>query len=289
MRNTNNAIKEVGSAAMPTPHADGSFDPVLTDKDLLKCGWRWMIASLTYNYETQQSGSVALAERDALKKIYAGDGTGYLASVENSFKYFNITPHMGGLVLGAALAVEDSGHAESIEAARDLKIGLMGPLSGVGDTVFAILIPTIMGSIAAYMGQSGNTFGMFLWLALNIVIYLLVVNSWKIGYQFGTALITSLSDRISIFTEAASVLGLTVVGALIATVVKIQTGLSFAMGDVVMNIQSDVLDPIMLCLLPVAVTVIVYFLVKKHINMNAIILGIIAVSCLCAATGILVP
>ena len=35
----------------------------------------------------------------------------------------------------------------------------MGSLSGVGDTIFAILIPTIFGSIAAYMGQAGNPVG----------------------------------------------------------------------------------------------------------------------------------
>lgn len=273
--------------AIPTPLADGTYEPVLTKKDLNRCGIRWMMASLTYNYATQQAPSVALAENDALKKIYRGDEEGYHKAVENSFRYFNITPHMGGLLLGAAIAVEDKGHTKSLEAVQDLKIGLMGSLSGVGDTIFGILIPTIMGSIAAYMAQSGNPFGALLWLVLNFCIFIWVSRSWSLGYRFGTSLISTLADKISIFTESAAILGLTVVGALIPSVVKITMGLSFTMGKVSLNVQEGVLDQILVGLLPVLLTALVYYLVKKKVNMNLIILGIIVVSWVCAAFGIL--
>ena len=89
----------------PTRLSDGSYEPMLTNKDLMKCGWRWMIASLTYNYASQQACSVVLAEQEALRKVYRGDEAGYKASLANCFKYFNITPHMGGLLLGAGLAI----------------------------------------------------------------------------------------------------------------------------------------------------------------------------------------
>lgn len=279
-----------------TLRADGSdrtasgaagYKPVLTDKDLGKCGRRWMIASLTYNYATQQALSVVLAEQDALRKVYGKDTAGFKRSLSNCFRYFNITPHMGGLLLGAALAVEDRGHNSSLDAVQDLKVGLMGPLSGVGDTLFGILIPTIMGSISGYMAQGGNIFGALLWLALNIVVYVLVANSWKIGYRFGTSLITTLADKIAAFTEAASVLGLMVVGALIPTVVKINMGLTFTMGEVTLSVQEGILDQILLGMLPIAATAAVYALLKKKVSMNLIIVGIIVFSCVCASFGIL--
>ena len=53
-------------------------------------------------------------------------------------------------------------------------------------------------------------------------------------------------------------MGLSVVGALIATSVKMTTGLNFKVGEVKLALQADVLDKIMPALLPVLLTVLVY-------------------------------
>ena len=255
------------------PLSDGSFEPVLTDKDLEKCGRRWKMAVHGFNYETQLAPSVVFAEADALRKIYADDEEGYKRSLENAGRYFNATPPVSGLLLGAALAIEDKQHNQGLDAVQDLKVGLMGSLSGIGDSILWTLIPTVFGSIAAYMAQDGNPVGIFLWLAVG---------------KFGTSLITSLADKIPVFTEAMSILGLTVVGALIPSVVKINVGLTFAMGEVSLGLQEGILDKIMLGLLPCAATALVYLLIKKKVNLIAIIVGIIVLSMVLAAFGILV-
>ena len=265
----------------------GARKPVLTSADLTKCGLRWFMSVLTFNYETQLACSVVFAEKHALRKIYQDDDEAYKKSLENQFRYFNITPPVAGFLLGAGLAMEDTRGTDALDAVQDLKVGLMGSLSGVADTIIWILVPTIMGSIAAYMAQAGNPVGMFIWLFVALFVVLLKVKSWNIGYKFGAALITTLADKVSAFTEAASILGLTVVGALIPTVVKINTGLTFTMGDVSLGLQEGILDAILVGLLPVCATAIVYALVKRGVSMTWIIIGIVVLSCLGAATGVL--
>lgn len=85
-----------------------------------------------------------------------------------------------------------------------------------------------------------------------------------------------------------SVLGLTVVGALIPSVVSITVGLTFTMGDVTLNFQEGILDMIMLGIMPVLATWIVHVLIKRRVNLIAIIMAIIVISMVCSAFGILV-
>lgn len=283
-----NEIKATEAAEIKRgPLPDGSFEPVLTDKDLEKCGRRWKMAVHGFNYETQLAPSLIFAEADALRKIYADDEEGYKRSLENAGRYFNVTPPVGGLLLGASLAIEDKWHNQGLDAVQDLKVGLMGSLSGIGDSILWTLVPTIMGSIAAYMAQDGNPVGVFLWLAVGLCIFWWSLNNWKTGYKFGTAIITTLADKIPVFTEAMSILGLTVVGALIPSVVKIKMGLTFTMGDVTLGLQEGILDKIMIGILPCLATWLVYTLIKKKVNLIAIIVGIIVVCMFCSAFGIL--
>lgn len=264
-----------------------SRTPVLTKQDLRQCGRRWLLGPSTFNYGTQMAMSVVFAEMKALRKIYPDDKD-YITSLKNQFKYFNATPPVCPFLLGATLAMEDTQGLDALDAVQDLKVSLMGPISGIGDTVMWALIPTIFGSIAAYMGIEGNPVGLLLYMAANLSIFFGKLMWWNTGYNLGTKIITTLSDKLASFTEAASVMGLTVVGALIATTVNINTGITFTFNDVTLNVQEQILDGIFPKILPIIATIIVYKLIKKNVSLTKIILGIIAISIICAATGILV-
>ena len=124
----------------------------LTEKERKAAFRRWtFVAGLGWNYETQQAPSVAFAMSKALRKIYPNDED-YIEAMDNHFKYFNITPQMGNLVLGATLAMEEQDGLKAKDAVQNLKISLMGPLSGVGDSLFWVLWPTIIGGISGYYG-----------------------------------------------------------------------------------------------------------------------------------------
>ena len=115
----------------------------------------------------------------------------------------------------------------------------------------------------------------------------LKVKSWSWGYKFGSAIITTLADKVAALSEAMSVLGLTVVGALIPSVIKISTPLAIAIGDASFGLQEQLFDKILTGFLPVMATVLVYQLLKKKVSTNVLIIGIIVVSWVCAAFGIL--
>lgn len=108
----------------------------LTVKERKNMFRRWIFsAGLGYNYESQQAPSVAFSMRKALRKIYSNDDE-YIDAMDNHYKYFNVTPQMGNIILGATLAMEEKDGIEAKDAVQSLKTSLMGPLSGVGDSVF---------------------------------------------------------------------------------------------------------------------------------------------------------
>lgn len=133
--------------------------PVLTKKDINQVAARWILSAVnTFNFQSQQAGSVVWSLNPALRKIYQDDDE-YLESLNNHYKYYNCMPWLSNLVLGATLAIEDNGGIGDKDIVQNFKTSLMGPLSGVGDTVFWVLIPTVLGSIAGYMALQYNQIG----------------------------------------------------------------------------------------------------------------------------------
>lgn len=260
----------------------------LTKKDINTAALRYMwMACNTFNYENQQGPAVVYGLEKALRKIYSDDEE-YIASLNNHFKYFNTTTWMANILLGATLAMEEKDGVSSLEAVQSFKTGMMGPLAGVGDTLIWVLYPTIMGSIAAYMGLEGNPTGAIIWLLLNIFFLFFRFRLFRIGYDSGLKLVTALGSKLAIFTEAASIMGLSVVGALIPSVVKLNVGLVFKTGKVELPIQTDILDKIMPALLPALLTFVVYKLIAtKKLTVIQIIFAIILLALVLSYFGVL--
>jgi PTS system mannose-specific IID component len=260
---------------------------VVTKKDLNKTAIRWMLTSVnTYTYSYQQAGSVVFALSPVLRKIYKDDDE-YVEALNNHFKFFNSHPWMINLILGATLAMEDQDGIESKDAVQNLKVGLMGPLAGIGDSLIWVLYATIMGSISAYMALEGNMIGGLIWIALNMMFWVFRVKLFHWGYGSGTTMLDKFGENISIVTESLSILGLTIVGALIPSVIKITTPLEFKTGEITTSIQS-IFDRILPFFLPVAVTFLIYKIVKTgKVKVSVLIMGLIAVCMLLAGLGIL--
>ena len=142
----------------------------VTKKDLRNANWRWLMSVCTFNYQTQQGASVAYALSPVLRKIYTNDED-YKQALNNHFRYYNTQPWLAAIILGACVAMEERDGLAAADAVQDLKIGTMGPLAGVGDSLLMTMIPTIMGSIAAYMAIEGNPVGAGIWFALILAIF----------------------------------------------------------------------------------------------------------------------
>lgn len=250
----------------------------LTKKDLNQASVRWLFGSqICWNYERMMSTGYLYTMMPTLEKIY--DDKDELRTVmENHNQFFNTNPMMGSLIVGINMAIEEKEGIDSIEVVTGIKTGLMGPFAGVGDTIFGVLIPTICGSIAAYMGQKGNVTGVVIWLLVNILVIAFRFLLLPMGYRQGTKLIDELGDKLSAFTDAAILLGVTVVGALIPTVINAKIPYIYQSGEVEMALQ-DIMDQIMPALIPALLVGLIYYLLgKKGMTSTKAILLIMVLS-----------
>lgn len=136
--------------------------------------------------------------------------------------------------------------------------------------------------------MSSMILGAIIWFIANIIFWFVKRKMFEVGYTSGTKLITNLGKSLTTFTEVASIMGLSVVGALIASSVKMTTALNFKVGEVSLALQTDVLDRIMPSLLPVLLTALVYKLLgNKKWTATKLILLIIVIALVCSFFGIL--
>ena len=194
---------------------------------------------------------------------------------------------MGGFILGIDAATEEHEGMKAKEAVKGLKTAYGTVCRCRRYTVRRIVPRPFSGSIAAYMGQEGNMIGALIWLLVNLAILTFRTFSAGIGYREGSKIITSAKDKLDALTAAATLLGITVVGALIATVVRANVTATFVSGEISVNGQ-DILNQIMPCLVPVAVVGGIYWLLgrKKMTSTKAIII-VMVLSIALHAMGIL--
>lgn len=261
---------------------------VLDKKDINKVYTRWLLASQTaWNYEKMQGLGYCYAMMPALRKMYKDNDDEMQAAVKNHLQFFNCNIITGQFVLGANLAIEESGGAASKDAVSAVKTGLMGPLAGVGDTLFGVTLNTVCGSIAAYMALEGSPIGCYIWILVNIAKIILSNGFIHFGYKQGVKLVSSIGDVLKNVTESATMLGLMVIGALTPTVVKASTPFVYASGEVELVAQ-DILNQIMPALLPLAVVGLTYWLLgRKKMNSTRVILLLIVLSIVLYNLGIL--
>lgn len=244
----------------------------LTKQDINKVYVRNLFAlQFGWNYEKMQGLGYTYVIMPALKRLYGDDPDKMKRALKMQSSYFNTTPGTSHLIVGADMALEEEIGIESEEAVSALKTGLMGPLAGVGDTLFIAIYRAIVFSIAAYVALQGNPVGLIVpLLACAAVLWVRYKFTWM-GYRSGQKLATGFADSIAPITEAASILGLTVVGALIPSVVNYSTNLAFTMGDVTFAVQ-DMLDKIMPKMLPLGIVMLSYWLLgKKNVNSTKLI------------------
>ncbi|BCA84563.1 PTS fructose transporter subunit IID [Enterococcus saigonensis] len=243
----------------------------LSKKDLQRVNWRYLLAGqIGWNYERMMSIAYTRALLPALEKLYP-DKSERKEMLQTQLQFFNTGPHLATLIMGIDLAIEEDEGIKSKDTIIGLKTGLMGPFAAIGDSLFGAIIPTIMGSVAAYMGLEGSPIGAVLWLILSIAIVFLRYPLLFIGYKQGTKLVSSMSNTLKAITESATLLGITVVGALIPTVVNAKMPLEYKSGDVVLKMQ-DMLDQILPAMIPVLLVALAYWLLGlKKMNSTRVI------------------
>lgn len=255
----------------------------LTAKDFKQINTRSLFAfQLGWNYERMQNSGYLYTILPQLRKIY-GDGTPELKEMmKTQTQFFNTSPFFNTIITGIDLAIEEKEGLKGKNTVNGLKVGLMGAFASIGDSIFAALIPTIFGALAAAMGKEGNPIGLFIWVIANLAICVFRWKQLHFAYEKGTALVTEMRDKLNALTDAATILGVFMVGALVATMINIKFAWTPQIGGVTMDIQNN-LDMIIPKLLPALIVGFVYWLLgKKGMTSTKVILIVLV---LCVALG----
>ncbi|MFZ7942557.1 PTS system mannose/fructose/sorbose family transporter subunit IID [Neobacillus sp. 19] len=241
-------------------------DGKLAKKIRYKVLWRWIFtSSVSSNYQKMQALAYCYAILPFLRFIHKDHPDELQKAVKNHLQFFNTNPWIAPYVLGVNLGIEEKEKNNALETISSVKTSLMGPLAGMGDSLFVVVPWTVFGAIAANMALDGSPVGIFLWLAIGIVLKLLSFPLFEAGYKSGTALVEKLHSQLKHITSAISIVGLMVVGALIASVVRSQIAFEFKQGDVKINGQ-EILDQILPGLVPAAVVFLVYILLGRKVK-----------------------
>ncbi len=117
-----------------------------------------------YNYERMQASGFLHAMLPVLNDLYEDESEDLKASYTRHLEFFNTEPHFGGIIGGLTIAMEEqkaNGAPITGDAINSIKTGLMGPLAGIGDTLWQGTLVPILLSIAISIGAEGNLFYLY--------------------------------------------------------------------------------------------------------------------------------
>lgn len=241
----------------------------LTKRELTKTWFTWICwGQICYNWERLMGLGFCHTMTTAINKLYGDDPEKKCEALVRHMAYYNTENTWGALVPGIVCSLEEAranGEEVDVDAISNLKTALMGPIAGIGDTVTQSLVKVILLGIGIDMAISGNAFGPVIFV-LAFSAYAIIVSyiCFFQGYKYGKSSVVHLlsGGLVKSVTESLGVIGMIVLGALVAKNIGITTPLNFTFGQMAVNIQ-QILDSIMPKLLPMGLFLVTYQLLKK--------------------------
>lgn len=236
-----------------------------------KTFWRWyFLGGAGWNYEKMQGLGYFYSMIPMIKKQKTIEEQKKMA--ETQMQFFNTNNTVAPIIMGVDNAIQEEKGVEAVDTIAALKTGMMGPLAGIGDTLFHVIPSTLIGSIASYMALEGNPIGLIFWLLYGFLRLFCMRKFYAMGYKEGSKIVDELGNRLKKITQAANILGITVIGALIPSVVSAKFGFEFNWGEVSMSLQ-EIADQIMPKLAPTLVVFLAYWLLgRKKMNSTKVTL-----------------
>lgn len=235
---------------------------VLTKKDITKLGLISSFLQASFNYERMQAGGFLVAQLPFLKKIYKDDKQGLSEAMKDNLEFINTHPNFVGFLMGLLLSLEENKEDRSL--IKGLKVALFGPLAGIGDAIFWFTILPIVAGISASFAIQGNVLGPIIFFAVYVTIFCLRIVWTRLGYNLGTKAIDIIKTSSQTISRAATILGCTVIGGLIASYVHISVLAKIAINAKhSISLQTDFFDRILPNILSLGYTFLMFYLLKK--------------------------
>ncbi|GFZ30051.1 PTS mannose transporter subunit IID [Clostridium zeae] len=287
----------------------------LSKSDRISVWFRSFFLQGSWNYERMQNGGWAYAMIPAIKKLYKTKEE-RAAALERHLEFFNTHPYVASPVIGVTLALEEeraNGAPIDDVTIQGVKIGMMGPLAGIGDPVFWFTVRPILGALGASLAISGNVLGpIIFFVAWNIIRMAFMWYTQEFGFKAGSRISDDLSGGLlQDITKGASILGMFILGSLVnrwvsvrfAPVVSsvklsdgafiawdklpagaqgiqqalLQQSSGMALTDTKVTTLQGNLDSLIPGLAGLIITLICMWLLKKKVSPIVIILGLFAI------------
>lgn len=224
---------------------------------------------ICWNYERMQAAGYAYAMVPVIKELY-DDNDERCRNLERHMQFYNTHPGASAVIFGADVALEES---YETEMGDNLKVALMGPLAGIGDTIQAVLVNPPFAILAASLAVERNWLAPVMATLPILVLFFLRWPLFNFGYKRSVNVIEDVSGSSGFekLQVAASILGITVVGGFVPSmlgslVIKwspkvVLEGEEGAVIEGVSDIQKT-LDSILPYMFPILLVAFCYWMIK---------------------------
>ena len=258
------------------------YDKKIKKSDLVKLYWRSIPYEHSWNYERMGNVGFTWAIMPILKKLYPQKDK-FIHALKRNLELYNMTPYIVTLPLGISAAMEEANATNedfdetSISA---VKLALMGPLSGIGDSFFWGTLRVLATGIGTTLAIKGNVLGPILFfLIFNVPHFIIRYYCTFLGYSLGSNVINNVenSGMMDKITKYASMIGMMVVGAMTQEMTSVNFTTKIGVGKSASTVQS-LLDEIFPGIATLVLFGITYWMLKKKLNPLLIMLIILVVS-----------
>ncbi len=265
-------------------------EPLLTKKEMKSTFYQSMFLQLGWNYQNMQGLGYCATMEKVIEKNYTTKEE-KIKALEIYMDYFNTNPYVSQVVFGANIALEEQEPGD-LESVRALKLSLMGPLAGIGDTIIIAIYSTIVLAITATFAMSGNAFAwiaaFFPFVFYSIPIFILRIKLYKLGYEYGTDIFVKYQQEFELIKKYGYIFGIIVIGALGASVLKVNLPEFIMVGEVEIKLNS-VINSLLPGILTLLTILGAYWsLGLKKMNSTRLLFSILIIGICLGATGILV-
>ena len=267
----------------------------LTKKDIFQTFIFSNFQQASFNYERIHALAFCVDMIPTIKRVYKKKED-QIAALKRHNTFFNVTPAFCGPVIGLTSALEQAksqGEDIDVSTINSLKVGLMGPLCGVGDPVMWGTLRPILAALGATLALQGSWLGpVIFFLVFNIVRLGIKWYGLKLGLSEGMSLVQELSGNfLKKLTEGATVLGLFIMGVLVNKWTTINVPLVVSKttfnGKTTITTVQNILDQLCPGLLSLGLTLLMMYLLKKRVSPILLIFILFGVGILGYAIGIL--
>ena len=261
------------------------------DKMIRKVAWRSMIGAGSYNYENMQALVFLYAMIPVIKRYYQKTEE-RIEAYRRHFTLFNVTPALFGFVSGLAASMEKIASQDKnydVSSINAIKSSLMGPLSGIGDSIFWGALKVVATGVGVSFAAQGSILGPILYFLINFIPGMMAkLLLPRISFKMGTEFITSMEKNgtISLVTRLCNVVGLMTIGAMATSMVKMNLAWELNLSGNILNLQS-VIDSILPQALSVALTLLMFKYLKKDVKPMTLMCILIVVGIVSSYFGIM--